>query len=230
MSSKSFVLVKPNKQEIKTPTQPKTEIAYETDPNPLIGFDKLGTSSSSDNETKVKTSLMIARSLPSMSRKKGEHYKFDLKLAASAAANGSGVFHGAILFDPSSCSNWSSLASLFDEFRVTAVTMKITNAMYFQSTTTNQGYFSINADNDSTAALSTIDQSVQYGNSKQFGLIKGCTYHYKRPDVDKSAYWVDCATPSNSLGCLNIEGTGLLPSVTVIWTTVMYTCEFRSTR
>jgi hypothetical protein len=208
----------------------KDELKGEGNPS-LINIESLNDVTVESSKLEKKTDFRLSKSLSSSTKlEKLEHIKYKLKLSGSLATTGAGVQHSAVLFDPSGTTNWSSLANLYDEFRVTSAHLDLYPAMVYDSTTVNCGFISVDADNDSNTPLSAIDQSVQYGNSKQANLRMVTTLTYHRPDITKSAYWVDVASPSTSLGCFHIEVTGSLASVTVLWTTVTYEVEFRSIR
>jgi len=163
--------------------------------------------------------------------KKAEHVKYFLKLSFGATTNGAGTFAGNTKFDPSGCTNWSSLAALFDEFRVVGAHIYLApTAKYLASATA--GYWSITGDNDSTGVLASIDENNQYNISRQFAYFENIHYHYTRPDITKDAYWVDCASPSSSLGGILLNNAAASSPIVaqVWWGTVTYEVEFRSTR
>ena len=157
----------------------------------------------------------------------GQHQTQFLKIAYTGTTNGSGVLSAASTLDPSGCTDWSSFATLFDEFRVVAVRFQVfPSARYL---TTSIGLVATAFDNDSTAT-GTVDQVLQYGTSRGFIVQDDHVFSWRRPNITPSAYWVDCASPSSSAGAILVSVTGAPSSVTLLFGITTYEIEFRSRR
>ncbi len=166
-------------------------------------------------------------------KKVGQHYSTVIRVALGVASSGSAAKYGVFSFDPSSVfSDWTSFAALFDEFRMISIKLKF--VPYYRYSSTDTGLIAVCGDNDSSTTPASIDTVVQYGNSMVFPVQshKDHIYHFKRPNITDSAYWVDVATPSNSLGAI-LYGT--LDSTTTNGRGIFYLfaemyVEFRSRR
>jgi len=164
--------------------------------------------------------------------KSGLHYTTCMRLFGGASSDGNAFRYSAVKFDPSGCSDWSSFAAIFDEFRV--IKAHIQFAPYYQYSTADTGVLCVAADNDSTGAPTSADQVMQYGTAKFSNLqqARSLRLTYKRPNITSSAYWNDVASPTASEGtfliavidCSTTNGRGLY------YFTVTYEIEFRSRR
>lgn len=129
---------------------------------------------------------------------------FKLRLVSSISTDGSGVASFSATDLPSSAQDWSSVAALFDQYRVCAMKLKfiphafsdvigsqtITNNLTATATVTtgsqasNQTYYSpfyIVHDPDSTVATvaDTVNEAIEYENMKVFDLHRPFQYYRK---------------------------------------------------
>ncbi len=157
----------------------------------------------------------------------GQHYSTVLKYHGGLSSSAS-TRAAAISMDPSFSADWTSLSSIFDEFRMRAV--KITIIPYYRYVTTVNGVWAISFDNDSSGTPSSLDSVVQYGNSSYFGTNERHMALYRRPNWTPSAYWLDVASPTNNPGSIQMYGIDLPTSGGLLYYFVELFCEFRSRR
>lgn len=141
--------------------------------------------------------------------------------------NGSGAYLSYIPMDPSSATEWSSFATLFDEFRILHASVDF-QPIYAGSTC--PGNVVVAYDNDSLTTPGSQTDVCCYQNYRVGPLYKGLKYLVHRPNVTPSAYWADVATPSGSSGSVPyVVGFSAASTQTVqVFTT--YQIEFRGRR
>lgn len=133
-------------------------------------------------------------------------YTFPLTILGSRiSTTAGGVAYNALSINPSAASNWSSLASLFDSFRIDSLDYAIiplglgTGSAAFAS-----GVLAISVDDDTTGAPASVDDVLQYDNCWVGSLINppggGQGYHVP-------PYHYKCAPSGSAL--TPATGTGL---------------------
>ncbi len=165
--------------------------------------------------------------------KVGQHYRCIMKITAGSPSTGLSYIYSGITMNPTSYSDWSSFAALFDEFRV--IGGKYTFYPYYAYSTTDIGLVALAFDNESTGVPTSFDQVVQYTNGKVVPLQshpRASHLTFKRPNMTPSAYWVDCATPANSLGIVMIatQDTNTTNGRGILYSYMELHVEFRSRR
>jgi hypothetical protein len=159
-----------------------------------------------DEETKEDPKLMLKmyklgiRSALTGSNNSG-FVKTVLSVHGQLTTTAGGAVLGGVSLDPSPSSEWSTFATLFDEFRVTSGHVKVIPTLSGMSTA---GLVTMAFDNDDATVPSSIDEVVSYQNSKLDSLSKGQIFRFKRPNITSSAYWVDVASPATSLGMVKL--------------------------
>jgi hypothetical protein len=141
------------------------------------------------------------------------HYNFRIVLNSQIVSTAGGVIDSTTMIipmDPSGSIEWTSLAALFDEFRVLEIESHWQPRGRFHGpdgqyngVATVFGLDNPMAsgfDNDSLPTATTIDQVMTYTESHYGNTADPHTYKFRRPNITQSAYWVDCAVPSQSLG------------------------------
>jgi hypothetical protein len=165
--------------------------------------------------------------------------KFTLvQYVGALSTSGSGTLAGNVNMDPSSSSDWSTLISnYYDEFRVVAVRAYLTSSQQFSITSKNCPIV-VFMDNDSSASIG-YTTAIQYANKS---LIPAIFAHsdgkvwrrvFKRPETqDSPILWSDVATPSGSLGSLQIVSpvAGLTASTEYFQLQLEYLIEARGRR
>lgn len=125
--------------------------------------------------------------------------KTRLSYISTVTTNGSGAYLSALSLDPSSSSEFSSFATLYDEFRVTSVTVQWSPTLTGSAT---PGSMLFAFDNDSAVAPASQTEVLCYQNFRFDCLGKHIKETYHRPNITQSAYWVDMASSSGSLGSI----------------------------
>jgi len=120
---------------------------------------------------------MIASSVPRNMSLKGPHlYKISHRYTGLVSSSGGGVVNQQIATnDPSTCTDWASLALLFDQYAVQYVTLTFVPKFNDAPPDASMGNFStciIRYDADTVAAPTSVDDGIQYDNYKFFTLNK----------------------------------------------------------
>jgi len=150
-----------------------------------------------------------------------------LSVHGSLTTTVGGAVLGGVSLDPSPSSEWSTFATLFDEFRVTSGQVKVVPVLSGMSTA---GLVCMAFDNDDATVPSSIDDVVCYQNSKLDSLSKGQVFRFKRPNITSSAYWVDVASPATSLGMVKLVLAVCSGSTSVAYYWGRLEVEFRGRR
>lgn len=158
-------------------------------------------------------------------------------LTGSISTNVIGVITQTLNFRPDSCSEWASLAALYDEFRVVAVRLSL--IPYQQGTVTAiNGLVVLDFDNNDNGALTTIDQALESETARIIPSIwyanRGRVeqYTHARPSAGKNTEipWQDTATPAACIGAVKMYSTILSTSVPYFTYTMEYFIQFRGRR
>jgi hypothetical protein len=112
--------------------------------------------------------------------------------------------------NPASCTNWSSFANCFDEYRVLGSVVKYTPRNKYTNTVAIATFIPgfIVLDRDSVAALTTFSGAVGYESCKEIELDQKWSISYKMASL-LEAVWITTATPVNR-GAFLIYFSGLL--------------------
>jgi len=164
----------------------------------------------------------IARSLEN----KSGFVRTVLQLSGTLTLNGSGALLAAPVMDPSSSGEWSSWATLFDEFRVLSAVFRVVPVLG----SATKGLLAVAFDNDDVTAPTTIDEILSYQNHKLVPLYKGLSYKAVRPNVTSSAYWTDVASPSTQPGSVKMVIAVGDASTGSSYYSMQQTVEFRGRR
>lgn len=115
----------------------------------------------------------------------GQHGKrfFKLKSAFGLSANVGGEINMAVTDNPSAFGDWSSIAALFDTYKVAAIKVKFIPQLP-NDTSTTTGFFPlyvVGDPNDSTIPINSITSACQYENMKTMNMYRPWKYYYKVP-------------------------------------------------
>ncbi len=143
-----------------------------------------------------------------------QHYMLRLAVTGALSADGSGNILTSLSLNPSTYQEWTELAELFDEFRVVSGVFHFipTNRYNRASSDVVRGLM-VCFDNDSSTALTSYNDAVEYANVKCHNLSDPFQYHFSRPNITPSAYWTDVATASGSAGAVLLTGAGFTNSL-----------------
>jgi hypothetical protein len=145
---------------------------------------------------------------------RGAHYAFRLVVTGALTADGTGVVATSLGLNPSTYSEWTSVAALFDEFRVLHGTFHFTPTnRYNRASTDVVRAVDVVFDNDNAPTLASYNDAAEYANVKQEGQSDPYKYHFVRPDITASAYWVDVSSPASSAGAVALYSAGNTNSI-----------------
>lgn len=154
------------------------------------------------------------------------------------ATDGSGVLSVEVgINNPSGCTNWSSCAALFDQYRVESFTMTILPALGPDSTVTSAILrpLYIVTDYDATAlsSVTSNDIAIQYENTRAYDITKPIVHKVVIPRYTAGAVvqgWQDLAAPL-ATGFCGIKAFSLsLSTVYLAGVTLEWDVSFRSVR
>jgi len=183
----------------------------------------------------------VPRSVP----QKINTYKLRIKTTNFFISDGAGNINvKKLMYDPSACSDWTILGSLYDQFRINSVTLHFqpTVPMVDQTTSTVQYYrqYYVLADSDSDTAPGTVDIALQYDNCKIYDSWKAWSYKVYPPRQIQSAStthvidiqgWMDVASVAqNTVGCIFVVGDNFKFSTTFGDSVLEYIIEFKDRR
>jgi hypothetical protein len=160
-----------------------------------------------------------------------------LSLTSSASTDGSGNLAVGFNMNPSGAADWGIISTYYDEFRVIGVKVTFVSDQQFSVTKLNNLCLII-YDNDSVA-LNSFTSAQQYANKicvpAVFSHTDGKCFSvtYERPVTKQSPInWVDVASPSDSLGAVQIIGAtaALTPSTQYFSVLIEWMCEVRGRR
>ena len=152
-----------------------------------------------------------------------------------------GNINTVISMNPSGSAEWTSMANLYDQFRVKGIRVRLVSKQQFSVTAINDGAV-ICYDNDDSTVLTGTDAGLQYNTSHLFPAIWAHTstgndnkagileFVFMRPTAgaNTSVEWIPTSTPSNSLGSVKFFAAALTTS-TAYWVIFIdYFLEFRS--
>lgn len=115
-----------------------------------------------------------------------QYYK--IRGVVAMSTDGSGVMNDVINNDPSGYQDWSALASLFDSYKTLGIKIRYTPDLPNDtSTTTSFKGLYVYGDPDSTTAVTSINEAIQYQNCKVFNMYRPWSYYYKIPSATSVA-------------------------------------------
>lgn len=118
--------------------------------------------------------------------------RLSTRLPNDFSTSGGGVISQVVnVNDPSICTEWTQYAALYDQYKVLEcwVNMFPTYNVVAESISTTGGYAPVHFvyDADSTTALSSVDDAMQYGNRTTFNCFRPFKYGVKaRAQTDNS--------------------------------------------
>jgi len=140
---------------------------------------------------------------------------------------------GAILMDPSGSAEWSSLALIYDQFRVLGGQVKI--SCMVPNSVIGSGVVRFAFDNDSTTTPAAYSDVLMYSEVTDIPLLWSSgqvrTVDFRRPVLNglpqESNIWYNETSPSSSPGSLKYYGSGATGSTTY-WNCICdYLVEFQ---
>jgi hypothetical protein len=160
-----------------------------------------------------------------------------LALAGTVSSNVVGAITQTIDFRPDSTTDWTSLANLYDEFRVVAVRLSI--IPYQQgSVTALNGTVALVFDDNENGALGSLNAALDAENCHILPAIWYADqarvehFNYARPDAGKgtSIPWQATSTPAACLGAAKMYSSTLTNSTQYFTTVMEYFVQFRLRR
>jgi len=162
-------------------------------------------------------------------------YRKRLTVMSDIASNGVGIIANTLTMDPSGSSDWTSLASIYDEFRVVGCKLTLVSRQQ-NSVTAGSNAIMVVYDNDDSLALSSYAQACEYQNVHMIPAIWNDHFAYKfkfsRPSAGKETAlpWTDVAAPSASPGAIKMYASTLSVSINYFIYMLEWAVEFRGIR
>lgn len=130
----------------------------------------------------------VAKKRPVGSGQHGKRF-FKLKTAFGLTANVGGDINLAVTDDVSAFGDWSSIAALFDTYKVAALKVKFIPSLPNDASGTTGFYpfYVVGDPNNNTTPVSSITTACQYENMKAMNMYRPWTYYYKCPTKTASA-------------------------------------------
>lgn len=146
---------------------------------------------------------------------------FKIKFNQNVSSSGTGVILNVASTDPSASDDWTSIAALFDSYRVCAVKVKYLPGIPNNTTPTAYAPLYVFADMDNViVSVSSINNILQYENLRVKDAFRSWQYYSKFQRVTGTATgvnndgYIDTASPQ-ATGSIAIYGSGFNNSVTV---------------
>jgi hypothetical protein len=161
--------------------------------------------------------------------------RFTCHFEGSIASTAGGNILTAIPMDPSGSGDWADFTSTYDEFHVVGVRLNLISVQT-NATAVNNSLLAIAYDDDTGSAPASVTAVRQYATSSVHSTIiahnqgKPLTLVWWRPTTGSLPLWIDVATPSGSLGSIQLAAGGLSASTTYLNYGVDYYIEFRGRR
>ncbi len=158
-------------------------------------------------------------------------YRFFLRNATSGVSSSSSVVTVTLaLNDPSGATDWTSLAGLFDLYRVRAFHFTWIPAQAAGGTDTVRPiYLAVDYDSSSIGAT-TADQMLQRGTTRIYNINQPFKHTIRMPlmtEANVPAGWCDVATPL-AQGVMQILSTGLATAAAYGSYITEFDVEFKS--
>jgi len=143
-----------------------------------------------------------------------------LVVTGTITSNAGSVINAVINMNPSGSSEWTSISTLWDEFRVVAVRLHLVPRQQYSVTAVNT-LLSVVYDNDDSVALTSGNAAAEYDTAHFTGTVfqqvttpensdNTQKFSWARPSAGQNTAiaWVDVANPSASTGSVKFFATG----------------------
>jgi len=150
--------------------------------------------------------------------------KLRLIVTGTVTSNAGGVVNAVINMNPSGSSEWTSISTLWDEFRVLGVRVRLIPRQQFSVTAINT-LLTVVYDNDDSVTLTSGNAAAEYDTAHFTGTVFSQVsrpenqdnvqaYSWARPSSGNNTAipWVDVAGPSASNGSVKFFATGATAS------------------
>jgi hypothetical protein len=162
-------------------------------------------------------------------------YKRRLVLVGTITSTPAGSINTVFSMNPSAATDWTSVATLYDEFRVVGCRLRLVSRTQ-NTVTLGSNAVLIAFDNDDSTAYSNYAEASEYQNVHMIPSLfnNGVTYDFKfsRPSSGKetSLSWADIGTPSGSLGAVKMWADSITASTNYFTYMFEWAIEFRGQR
>jgi len=148
-----------------------------------------------------------------------------------------GIINNTFPMNPSGTSEWSTFATIYDEFRVLAVRITLVSLQQFSVTNANAMLFVV-FDNDDSNALGSNTAALSYDTCRVASAVmthsggRPFSAMWARPTAGKNTAipWVDIGSPAGSIGSIKLFSSGLAASVGYLQYSIEYFTEYRGRR
>jgi len=155
-------------------------------------------------------------------------------LLGGASANGAGIMAPIVSFNPSGFSDWSSLAALYDEFRVLGAKIKFFCQQQNSITVQSQPVTVVYDNDDATTAITSASGALDYRLKRQFASIwDNSTFPtlqatcYSLADQASGIGWSTTGSPAAYPHSFKVYSSGLTASTTYISFSTELVVQFR---
>jgi hypothetical protein len=187
-----------------------------------------------DPSTSSRDSNIVYRALSHNSVSANSTVRVINEIGQLASTSG-GVINNVISLSPSGFSDWSSLAPLYDEWRLLGCKVIIYSALPLNSASLPASAVVVFDNDDATTGLSNQNQALDYRVQRQFNTVwtSGVPYTLvakKMSAADRSTgpLWNTTATPTASPCSFKFYSSGLSVSTTYLNVIFQLVLEFRS--
>jgi len=165
-----------------------------------------------------------------------------LVVTGTVTSNAGSIINAVINMNPSGSSEWTSLSTLWDEFRVLGVRVRLVPRQQFSVTAINT-LMTVVFDNDDSVALTSGNAAAEYDTAHFTGTVftqtivgenkdNTQTFSWARPNSGKNTaiLWIDVANPTASNGSVKFFSTGASVSTSYFDYVFEWFTEFRGRR
>lgn len=147
---------------------------------------------------------------------------FKLRYTETISSSVAGVIDTYLTSNPTSYQDWSSISSLFDNYRTCAIKLKFIPQLpnNVSSSTSYAPLYIVGDPDSSTNPVTSVNEAIQYENMRVKNMYRPWKYYYKFPKVMATGSNVvinrgyqDCASPI-SIGVVGLYGTNFSLSTT----------------
>jgi len=156
---------------------------------------------------------------------------------ATVSTNAAGFIPAVISMNPSSASEWTQMAILYDEFRVLGLRVSVIPLQAGTVSSLN-GIVSLSYDNDDSVPLTTIQAGLEYDTAQVLQALwyesraTATQFTWTRPTSGTATAipWIDIANPSLSLGSVKFASSTLSVTIGYFDIVTEWFVEFRGRR
>jgi len=155
--------------------------------------------------------------------------------SGTVSSSGGGIINNLFSLNPSGFSDWSTIAALYDEWRMVGVQIQLYSAIPLNSAALPAPLIMVFDNDDNSTVLTSVNQDLDYTPKIQFNSIwtSGKPVRLRANklstgDPSTGTLWVTTATPSASPCSIKFYGGSLTATTLYLTATFSLVLEFRS--